>query len=53
MDIVGMEFSSEMIWQWANEYLKVNDKGRTCCWKTESKENKSNSASYEGFPEWF
>ena len=53
MDNVGMEFSSEMIWQWANEYLKVNDKGRTCCWKTESKENKSNSASYERLPEWF
>jgi 6-pyruvoyltetrahydropterin/6-carboxytetrahydropterin synthase len=42
-----------MIWQWANEYLKDIDKGRTCCWKTESKENKSNSASYERFPEWF
>jgi 6-pyruvoyltetrahydropterin/6-carboxytetrahydropterin synthase len=53
MDNVGMEYSSEMIWQWANEYLKDNDKGRTCCWKTESKENKSNSASYERFPEWF
>ena len=53
MDNVGMEFSSEMIWQWANEYLKNNDKGRTCCWKAESKENKSNSASYERFPEWF
>ena len=53
MDNVGMEFSSKMIWQWANEYLKENGKGRTCCWKTESKENKSNSASYERFPEWF
>ena len=53
MDNVGMEFSSEMIWQWANEYLKDKDKGRTCCWKAESKENKSNSASYEKLPEWF
>ena len=53
MDNVGMEYSSEMIWQWANEYLKNTDKGRTCCWKTESKEHKSNSASYEKFPEWF
>ena len=53
MGNVGMEFSSEMIWQWANEYLKDKDKGRTCCWKAESKENKSNAASYERLPEWF
>ena len=53
MDNVGMEFSSKMIWQWANEYLKEKYKGRTCCWKAESKENKSNSASYEKIPEWF
>ena len=53
MDNVGMEYSSEMIWQWANEYLKDNDKGRTCCWKAESKENKYNSASYEKLPQWF
>ena len=53
MDNVGMEFSSKVIWQWANEYLNEIDGGRTCCWKTESKENKSNSASYEKLPEWF
>ena len=53
MDNVGMEFTSELIWRWANEYLKDKDKGRTCCWKTESKENKSNKASYEEIPDWF
>ena len=53
MDNVGMEFTSELIWKWANEYLQDKDKGRTCCWKTESKENKSNKASYEEIPDWF
>jgi len=53
MDNVGMEFTSELIWCWANEYLHDKDKGRTCCWKTESKENKSNKASYEEIPDWF
>ena len=53
MNNVGMEFTSELIWKWANEYLHDKDKGRTCCWKTESKENKSNKASYEKIPEWF
>ena len=53
MENVGMEFSSKLIWQWCNEYLKDLYKGRTCCWKTESKENKSNSASYEKLPDWF
>ena len=28
-------------------------KGRTCCWKTESKENKANMANYEKIPAWF
>ena len=53
MDNVGMEFTSELIWRWANEYLQDKDKGRACCWKTESKENKSNKASYEKIPDWF
>ena len=53
MENVGMEFTSELIWRWANEYLQDKDKGRTCCWKTESKENKSNKASYQKIPEWF
>ena len=53
MENVGMEFSSKLIWRWCNEYLKDLYKGRACCWKTESKENKSNSASYEKLPDWF
>ena len=53
MENVGMEFSSKLIWHWCNEYLKDLYKGRACCWKTESKENKSNSASYEKLPDWF
>ena len=53
MDNVGMEFTSELIWEWANEYLKDKHKGRSCCWKTESKENKSNKASFEKFPDWY
>ena len=53
MNNVGMEFTSELIWKWANEYLHDKDKGRSCCWKTESRENKSNKASYEKIPEWF
>ena len=53
MDNVGMEFSSEMIWNWANDFLKDKDKGRTCCWKTESRENQFNKASFEKLPIWF
>jgi len=53
MDNVGMEFTSELIWKWANAYLQDRDNGRSCCWKTESKENKSNKASYEQIPDWF
>ncbi len=53
MKNVGMEYSSEMIWCWANEYLQDKDKGRACCWKTESKENDSNSATYKNYPSWF
>ena len=53
MDNVGMEFSSKMIWDWANEYLHDIDNGRTCCWKTESKENHSNAATFEKVPTWY
>ena len=53
MHNVGMESTSELIWRWANEYLQDKDKGRTCFWKTESKENNSNKASYEEIPDWF
>tara|TARA_B100001115_G_C15622777_1_gene298910 strand:- start:135 stop:464 length:330 start_codon:yes stop_codon:yes gene_type:complete len=53
MDNVGMEFSSQMIWQWANDYLRTKDKGRTCCYKTESRENTSNNAFFESLPSWY
>ena len=53
MENVGMEFSSKLIWEWANDYLHVRDKGRTCCWKTEARENKCNKAYYEMIPEWY
>ena len=53
MDNVGMEYTSKLIWNWANDFLKSKDKGRTCCWKTESKENNLNKAFYEQFPDWF
>ena len=53
MDNVGMEFTSELIWDWANEYLKDKDNGRSCCWKTESRENSSNRASFQNMPDWY
>ena len=53
MENVGMEFSSHLIWKWANEYLWTIDKGRSCCWKTESKENNSNRATFEKLPNWY
>jgi len=53
MDNVGMEFTSKLIWNWANEFLNAQDNGRTCCWKTESKENNFNKACYEKLPDWY
>ncbi len=53
MDNVGMEFSSKMIWSWANKFLKEKYLGRACCWRTESKENESNKARFETIPEWY
>ena len=53
MENVGMEGSSKMIWNWANQFLKERDNGRTCCWKTESRENKSNKAYFEEIPRWY
>ncbi len=53
MENVGMEFSSKLIWNWANEYLYEIDNGRSCCWKTESKENRSNSATFSELPTWY
>ena len=53
MKNVGMESSSELIWQWANEFLLERDKGRTCCWRSEARENDSNGAFYELVPDWY
>ena len=53
MENVGMEFSSKLIWIWANEYLEKVEGGRACCWKAESKENISNRAYFEKVPEWY
>ena len=53
MENVGMESTSQMIWNWANHYLKEKDCGRTCCWKTESRENTSNKACFESIPSWY
>ncbi len=53
MENVGMESSSKLIWNWANSLLLDVDKGRSCCFRTESRENEHNSAFYEKFPSWF
>ena len=53
MENVGMESSSSMVWEWANSLLLKRDQGRTCCWKTEARENNSNAACFELFPKWF
>ena len=53
MENVGMEKTAEMIWEWANSCLFQRDQGRTCCWKTEARENKHNSACFELIPEWY
>ena len=53
MDNVGMEFSSKLIWDWANEFLSNKENGRSCCWRTESRENNSNKAVFEKFPDWY
>ena len=53
MKNVGMESSSELIWQWANEFLFERDKGRTCCWRSESRENELNAAFFESVPDWY
>ena len=53
MENVGMENTAKLIWSWANDYLIQKDKGRSCCWKTESKENKSNRACFQQYPDWY
>ncbi len=53
MKNVGMESSAELIWEWANSLLLAKDSGRTCCWRTEARENHSNAACFELRPDWF
>ena len=53
MENVGMEFTSKLVWEWANSILLERDGGRTCCSRAEASENDLNSASFTGTPEWF
>ena len=53
MENVGMESTSQLIWQWANSFLFERDQGRTCCWRSEARENDSNSARFELIPDWY
>ncbi len=53
MDNVGMESTAELIWSWANSLLQERDEGRTCCWRTEARENGFNAARFDLTPEWF
>ena len=53
MHNVGMEASAKLVWGWANALLHERDGGRSCCWKTEARENVKNAACYEELPEWF
>tara|TARA_Y100001968_G_C19335722_1_gene706736 strand:+ start:887 stop:1243 length:357 start_codon:yes stop_codon:yes gene_type:complete len=53
MNNVGMESTSQLVWEWANSLLFTRDKGRTCCWRSESRENYSNAAIFELIPDWF
>ena len=53
MENVGMESSAKLVWNWANEFLKDRDFGRSCCWRVEARENHSNAACFEKIPYWF
>ena len=53
MENVGMEFTAELIWEWANLILLERDSKRACCFKTESRENEKNAATFENTPKWF
>ena len=53
MQNVGMESTSELVWGWANSFLLDRDKGNTCCWRTEARENNFNAATYEFTPDWY
>tara|TARA_Y100001968_G_scaffold25427_1_gene19902 strand:+ start:116 stop:586 length:471 start_codon:yes stop_codon:yes gene_type:complete len=53
MKNVGMESSAKVIWEWANSLLFERDLGRTCCWRSEARENLENAACFELTPKWF
>ncbi len=50
---VGMESTSNLVWEWANTLLRDRDKGRTCCWRAEARENECNAACFEHVPSCF
>ncbi|MBE9154696.1 MULTISPECIES: 6-carboxytetrahydropterin synthase [unclassified Cyanobium] len=53
MENVGMEASAALVWSWANDLLQRRDGGRSCCWKTEARENSHNAAAFAATPSWF
>jgi 6-pyruvoyltetrahydropterin/6-carboxytetrahydropterin synthase len=53
MDNVGMEASAQLVWGWANTLLWERDRGRSCCWRAEARENETNAAQYIEYPSWF
>ena len=53
MENVGMESSAKLVWEWANTLLLDRDKGRTCCWRSEARENEANAACFELTPNWY
>ena len=53
MSNVGMETTAELIWTWANQHLLDRDRGRTCCWAVEARENTRNAAWFHAVPDWF
>ncbi|MEB3351179.1 MAG: 6-carboxytetrahydropterin synthase [Cyanobacteriota bacterium] len=53
MDNVGMEASAALVWSWANELLHRRDRGRTCCYRVEARENEANAATYAARPDWY
>lgn len=50
---VGMEGTSEFLWQRINEWLRKKTNDRVCCFKVETREHEKNSAYVEKYPAWF
>jgi 6-pyruvoyltetrahydropterin/6-carboxytetrahydropterin synthase len=53
MENVGMENTAVLVWEWANELLQQRDRGRTCCWAVEARENRRNAATDSKAPDRF